>query len=93
MDKMTFAAFEDRYAMQLNKRFLGLPKRMTTSIKYEDYMEARFRVAPIQRMTFRDFLFAYTETVSHRLRRVYSIRKGWKRIGTVDAIEHFRGIK
>jgi hypothetical protein len=93
MDKMTDARFEELYATALNGRFLGLEKRLPKSVDYYQWIRARQRLAPIERLQFRCWLHTYTETVSHRVRRVYSIRKGWKRIGTVNALKHFRGIE
>lgn len=92
MDKMTFAAFEDRYVTALKGRFLGLPKRMPKSIKYEDYMEARFRVAPIEWLGYPTRL-RFDLRVDKPVRTIYWRRKKIKMICTEDALNYFTRIK
>lgn len=93
MDKMTDAQFEERYATQLGKRFLGLEKRLPKSVDYYQWIKARQRLAPIERLTTPYLRLRYYFTLERPLRAVYWRRKKGKVINTADAMRYFRGIK
>lgn len=93
---MTDARFEDRYAAQLGKRFLGLEKRLPKSVDYYQWIKARQRLAPIEVMdtlTYHGLLQNYDISIREDVRAFYRARKARKMIRTADALDYFGMIK